>query len=84
MSLTELSAKVGLGVGPLWNLERGKTFPTVQTLQVLAKFFDWSVEDVGRFVLSCDVTRAGPVSARQRRKRAAQIAAEGEGKLPQL
>lgn len=83
MSLVELSAKVGVGVGPLWKLERGEAFPTLQTLQVLARFFDWSVEDVGRFVLSCDTTRAGPVSARQRRQRASQLAAVGAAKLQQ-
>lgn len=75
LTLSEMAVKVGVGVGPLWKLERGDGFPTLQTLKVLAEFFDWSAEDVGRFVLSCDVPRAGPVSARQRRQRASQAVA---------
>jgi transcriptional regulator with XRE-family HTH domain len=80
ISLNEMSVKVGVGTGPLWSLERGETYPSIQTLKLLAEFFSWTAEDVGRFVLSCDVPRAGPVSARQRRERASRIPAD----VPQL
>lgn len=70
LSALALSKEIGISSNQLAALERGEDVPSLYTLQKLAKFFGWSATAIGKYVIDCKPTPAGPKRLRGVRKEA--------------
>lgn len=60
LSQLALAKQIGISSGQLAALEAGRDVPSLYTLKRLARFFDWSPTEIGKYVLQSNPEPSGP------------------------
>ncbi len=60
MSRAALAGEVGISESQLGVLERERDLPTLPTLKRVARYFDFTFEQVGRYVMESEGRACGP------------------------